>query len=724
MRLCKIAIVGRPNVGKSSLMNMLAGRKVSITDDTPGTTRDRVSSVVVLETLAADASTDPSQRRKGGRNLKTQGAREALNTRPPITVEMIDTGGFGVYTATGRQIDDAGKDLSALTNDIESQIAKAVHHADLILFVIDAQAGVTPMDETVARLLRQGGLGAIDEAGKKNAPAGHKVTMVANKSDGPKWETHALEAAALGFGEPLVVSAKNNYRRREFVERLYELVDQWYNDQLKVLKKGGKKAADLAEPEPEMKLAIVGKRNAGKSTLVNVLAGEQRVIVSEIAGTTRDAIDVRFEMDGRAFVAIDTAGLRRKRSFNERIEWWALERMEMAIDRSDVALLMIDATEPVGTVDQTVGMMLADRYKPVVIVINKWDMVEGEMVKTGPGRGKPLTPEVYEKYLREELKGLWYAPIAFISAMDGTNVHETIDLAFEMHRQSQERVTTGKLNRLLGKIVERQGPPSRTGARGKVLYVSQVATQPPTIVMVVNQPDLFSNTYQRFLLNRLREESPFTEVPIKLVIRDRKKQAEVQQQLAEQKSRSGEDRQKVEEPIDMDAIEVEEERGTKRFKKPAVPASGKPAAKSAATPRPSTSKITVSDYFDEPVRVVDMSSGSDETFAPASKAGRVKAAKAAQEEDESPLEPVAKPGKTSKTGKVAKVAKKVAKTAARKKPEAVEEPEMPMMDLDDEMTTNRKPSRKLAAFDPNKPRSQKAEKNARSRKRSAVKPAN
>lgn len=705
-------------------MNMLAGRKVSITDDTPGTTRDRVSSTVMLETLASDPSIDPSQRRKGGRNLKQSGMREELNTRPPIAVEMIDTGGFGVYTAAGRAVDDAGMDLSALTTDIESQIAKAVHHADLILFVVDAQAGVTALDETVARLLRQGGLGAIDEAGKKNAPAGHKVTMVANKSDGPKWETHALEAASLGFGEPLVVSAKNNYRRREFVERLYELVDQWTEDQLKAAKKSGKKAAELAELEPEMKLAIVGKRNAGKSTLVNVLAGEQRVIVSEIAGTTRDAIDVRFEMDGRAFIAIDTAGLRRKRSFNERIEWWALERMEMAIDRSDVALLMIDATEPVGTVDQTVGMMLADRYKPVVIVINKWDLVEGQMVKTGPGRGKPLTPEVYEKYLREEIKGLWYAPIAFISAMDGTNVHETIDLAFEMHRQSQERVTTGKLNRLLGKIVERQGPPSRTGARGKVLYVSQVSTQPPTIVMVVNQPDLFNNTYQRFLLNRLREESPFTEVPIKLVIRDRKKQAEVQQQLAEQRGREGV--RPIEEPIDLEAIAADDEVGTKRIKKPAVAPSAKPAA--AKVQRPSTSKITISDYFDEPVRVVDMSSGSDETFTPAGSAGRVKGPKVAKPAPEDPVEVPVEPAKAAKSGKVAKVAKvtkKAAQKAAKAKPVApVVEPEMDLSFDDEPMVASRKKSRKLAAFDPSKPRSQKAEKNARSKKRSSVTPAN
>jgi hypothetical protein len=241
-----------------------------------------------------------------------------------------------------------------------------------------------------------------------------------------------------------------------------------------------------------------------------------------------------------------------------------------------------------------------------------------------------------------------------------------------------------------------------------VLYVSQVSTQPPTIVMVVNQPDLFNNTYQRFLLNRLREESPFTEVPIKLVIRDRKKQAEVQQQLAEQRGRQGE--QAGVQPIDLDAIEADEEVGTKRIKKPAVAASAKPAASAAS--RPSTSKITVSDYFDEPVRVVDMSSGSDETFTPAASAGRVKASKPA-----APQEPTAKAGKASK---VTKVTKKTIKAKPAPEPVEVE------MDLamDDEPAITRKKSRKRAAFDPSKPRSQKAEKNARSKKRSSVTPAN
>jgi small GTP-binding protein len=276
-----------------------------------------------------------------------------------------------------------------------------------------------------------------------------------------------------------------------------------------------------------MQLAIIGKRNAGKSTLVNTLAGEKRVIVSEIAGTTRDAVDVRFEMDGRAFVAIDTAGLRRKKSFKERIEHFALDRCRAAVDRADVALLLIDATEAISQVDQQLGMMVAESYKPVVIVVNKWDLAEGKPIVKGSGapnsRGRKVTPEDYEQYIRTELKGLSFAPIAFVSAARASNIAETINLAFELFEQSHARATTGKLNRLVRDIVARQGPSDKIGTFAKILYVAQIATAPPTIVCVVNKPDLFTPNYQRFLINRFREELPFGEVPIKLLIRARQR---------------------------------------------------------------------------------------------------------------------------------------------------------------------------------------------------------
>ncbi len=486
-------------------MNMLARDKISIVDPTAGTTRDRVTALVTL---------DPP--------LKTRSRRRSDDDTPdlpPIRVEVTDTGGYGVYVAEGGRYNEVGADLARLTDDIEFQISQAVGNADLVLFVIDAQQGVTPQDEQVARLLRERVLGNKDKSVK--APP---IQVVANKVDGPKWEAHAAEAANLGLGDVIVVGASNNYMRREFVDALYGLVSDL-------------NLQGMTEPlnaDAAMRLAIVGKRNAGKSSLVNALAGEKRVIVSEIAGTTRDAVDVRFEMDGRAFVAIDTAGVRKKKSFADRIEWFAYDRAQRAIDRADVGLLLVDATEPISQVDQQIAMLLQKSYKPVVIVVNKWDMAEG---RRDP-HGKPITPQTYEEYLRKELKGLWFAPIALISASEGRNVRETIMLAFDLFEQARQRVTTGKLNRLVRKILDERGPPSKLGTFAKLYYVAQIGIDPPTIGMVVNKPELFSPLYQRFLLNRLREESPFSEVPIRLIVKGRKRDGTIAESVEQMTARA------------------------------------------------------------------------------------------------------------------------------------------------------------------------------------------
>lgn len=502
MPIPRIAIVGRPNAGKSSLMNLIAKSKVSIVDPTPGVTRDRVAAIVDLE----------------GPN--------GVNS-PRKVVEFMDTGGFGVYAAEGERYDEIGADLATLTQDIETQIATAVEGADLILFAVDAQAGITPHDQQIAKMLREGKLGAAGREGRaakgaKGGPKGKQapkddedtkvakakrppIRIVATKVDGPKWETHAHELSALGFGDPLMVSSMNNYMRREFLEKLYELMPE--NDD----SKRPKARADLM-------MAIVGKRNAGKSTLVNTLAGEPRVIVSEIAGTTRDAIDVRFDFDGKTLVAIDTAGVRRKKSFQNMIEHWAMDRAVRAIDRADVILLLIDATEKISQVDEQLAAIAQKSWKPTIIVVNKWDLAEGQIGRDD----KPVTPEKYEDYLRKELKGLSFAPIAFVSGKDNSNVRETIELAFELQQQAQERVTTGKLNRLIREIVTRQGPTDIKGTHAKVFFVAQTASNPPTITIVVNHPELFRPSYQRFLMNRLREETPFVEVPLRIVIRARR----------------------------------------------------------------------------------------------------------------------------------------------------------------------------------------------------------
>ncbi len=504
MPVPRIAIVGRPNVGKSSLLNMIAGAKVSIVDPTPGVTRDRVSVVVDLP------SPDGSE--------------------PARAVEFVDTGGYGVYAAEGARYDEIGADLSRLTPEIERQIGEAVASADLVLFAVDVQAGVTPQDEEIGRMLREGrfvsrrtekklaqrrgdteasgggkGGGDADTPSLRHPVTAPRVRVVATKVDGPSWETHAHELASLGFGEPLMVSAKSNYFRRDFLDTLYGLLPP--------------ATADAAPPSADLRVAIIGKRNAGKSSLVNALAGEPRVIVSEIAGTTRDAVDVRFELDGRAIVAIDTAGLRRKRSFQGQVEWYAFDRAKRAVERADVVLLLIDATEPVSQVDQQLAMLAQKAYKPVVIVVNKWDLAEG---KQGT-KGRRVTTEDYEEYLRRELKGLSFAPVAFTSATEGRNLRGLIDVAFDLHEQAGRRVTTGELNRLVRGIIETRGPTSKVGTRVKLFYVAQVRTNPPTIALVVNHPELFTANYERFLLNRFREELPFEEVPIRLLVRARKR---------------------------------------------------------------------------------------------------------------------------------------------------------------------------------------------------------
>lgn len=506
MPIPRVAIVGRPNVGKSSLMNMIAGAKVSIVDPSSGTTRDRVTAIVEVD--------GPY------RNTERK------------TVEFVDTGGFGVYVAQGGRFDEVGNDLARLTESIEFQISQAVEGADLVLFAVDAQAGVTPQDQEIARLLREHKLGDGDKAvaavkkrtggtavppaakdkkaaktGKKGADThvGPPIRVVATKVDGPKWEAHALELASLGFGEPLSVSSKNNYFRREFMDAIYEMLPA------PVAEESRRAPADLY-------VAIIGKRNSGKSTLVNTLAGESRMIVSEIAGTTRDAVDVRFEMDGRTLVAIDTAGLRRKRSFQNMIEVYALDRLQRAVDRADMVLLLIDATEKISQVDEQVAMMAQKAFKPAIIVVNKWDLAAGKKGRDG----KSVTSTHYEEYIRAELKGLPFAPIAFVSGKNGKNVKATIDLAFELREQSRERVTTGKLNRLVRSIIDKRGPADIRGRFAKVYYVAQTGVEPPTITLVVNHPDLFTAGYLRFLSNRFREELPFPEVPIRIIVRARR----------------------------------------------------------------------------------------------------------------------------------------------------------------------------------------------------------
>jgi len=448
--LPKVAIIGRPNVGKSSLLNMLASRNISIVEATPGVTRDRVSTELELPPAT-----------KGGK---------------PRWCEVIDTGGYGVYAEHD--------EYNVLTDDIETQIGSALDEAQLIVFVVDAHTGVTPLDEQVAQLLRR-------RVGKR-VP----IVLTANKVDDEKFEAHAMDAARLGFGEPVCVSAETKRGKWDFVDAIADNLD-W--------------DADLPEPLPSMMdIAIVGKRNAGKSTFVNALAGSERVIASEMEGTTRDAVDVRFEYDGKAFTAIDTAGVRKRKSVQDDIEYYSIHRTLRSIRRADVVLLIIDATTEISQVDKKLSFEIQKHYKPCVIVLNKWDLVEDK-----------LDPEAYLDYVTDALRGLDYAPIVFTSAKHNDHVHEAIDLAIKLFDQAGQRVGTGALNQCVKDLLEKRGPSSKLGTRAKIYYVTQPATHPPTIVVFVNDPDQFTPSYQRYMINGFRERLPFEEVPIKLAIRGR-----------------------------------------------------------------------------------------------------------------------------------------------------------------------------------------------------------
>ena len=463
MSLPRVAIVGRPNVGKSSLMNRLARKRISIVDPTPGVTRDRVNVVLEIE--------PPKNTPKG---------------TPHRFADIYDTGGWGVYTVEGKHIDDAGHDLRELTQEIEAQIQEAMDHSELILFIVDAQSGITPLDVTVAKLLRRSGVG-------------ERTVVVASKVDSRSWEAHGHEAASLGLGEVLCVSSTSGHGIVALTNTLWERLGE---------------LGEVEQKSEELRLSIVGKRNAGKSSLVNAFAGENRVIVSEIPGTTRDAVDVQFEIDGKILTAIDTAGVRKQKSFSDDIEYYAYRRMLHSIRRSDVAMLLIDATERISQVDKKLSTELQRQFKPTVLVVNKWDLVDDK-----------VTPEDYLEYLTKELRGLDYAPIVFVSANEGEGVKDAVAMAFNLKTQSSHRETTGKLNAVLKEILKERGPSSRLGTAAKLLFVSQIGVSPPTIAFVVNEPSMFEGQYERYLMNRLREELPYSEVPIRLLFTKRQRKS-------------------------------------------------------------------------------------------------------------------------------------------------------------------------------------------------------
>ncbi len=439
MALPIVAIIGRPNVGKSSLLNALAGQMISIVEPTAGVTRDRVSTFI---------------------------------GRDDHYFELIDTGGYGIV------------DSDHLSEHIEQQILQAIESAQLVLFMVDIRDGLVPLDEKIARLLRKNNLDVIG---------------VANKADTARMFPAAAEFSKLGFGEFLCISAKNNLNKAVLLDRIF--------DKLVTLEPG-------RPAKPAMKLAIIGKRNAGKSTLVNAMVGSERVIVSETPGTTRDAVDVRFEKDGKTIIVIDTAGIRKKSKMADSIEFYSYVRATRSIRRADVVLLMIDATVPVSQVDKKLAKFIAEEHRSCIIIINKWDLAKDS-----------ATTDDYQEYLTKLLPGLKYAPIAFTTATEAKNVQSVLDLATEIFKQTTMWIPTAKLNKAFEIIKQEKIGTAKGKKKGwpKIYYATQIAVNPITILMFVNRPELFEENYRRFITNRLRTILPIEEVPIRLLARPHRK---------------------------------------------------------------------------------------------------------------------------------------------------------------------------------------------------------
>src|SRR4051794_30349796 len=445
MAISKVVIIGRPNVGKSSLLNWLAGRRIAIVDDVSGVTRDRVGTL-------AQVSDDPESR----------------------FFEVIDTGGVGMV------------DRDDLTERVEKQIDNAIAEADLILFVVDIRDELMPLDEEVAARLRY-----------VHTP----VILVMNKADTPELDVRGGEFYKLGRGKPIAVSTHQNRNKKALLKLINEMLPSGDDD---------------LPADEVMKIAVVGRPNTGKSTFINTLAHAERMIVSERLGTTRDSVDVRFELDGLPFLAIDTAGLKRKAKIRDNLDFYSIHRAERSIRRADIVLLFLDPTQGISRLDKQMADYIAKQYKPCIFVVNKWDLMVADA-----GANAQNAMAKYAIVVQHAFRSMSYMPLAFITAQTGKNVKALLNLAQSMYKHAKRRVSTGTLNRVLREAVEAHPPAAREGRNPRIYYATQVSTNPPTVVLFVNYPSLFDITYQRYLLNVFRAKLPFHDIPVKLYLRAR-----------------------------------------------------------------------------------------------------------------------------------------------------------------------------------------------------------
>lgn len=446
-----VALVGRPNVGKSTLFNRIAGRRLAIVEDVPGTTRDR---------QYADAEW----------------------TASPFT--LVDTGGIelleGMDRGAPRGDDPLSVGSASYRREVRQQAELAMEEADVIIFLVDASEGVTTGDRDVAEVLR-----------RTTKP----VVLAANKADNEQRRLDALEFYELGLGDPYPVSAIHGTGVGDLLDAVV--------DQLP--------AVEEEEDEDALKIAIVGRPNVGKSSLLNSLLGQDRVIVSDIPGTTRDAIDTVLYWHSQRIRLIDTAGIRRRGKIDPGIEKYSVIRALRAVQRADVVAVLLDAAQGVTAQDSHIAGYILEEWKSIMVLVNKWDLVEKDT----------HTMHEFTKRIRGDLKFLDYVPVLFISAKTRQRVNKVIPLALAIHTQQQTRVPTSELNRIIQDAVTRHQPPSKGGKRLRFLYATQPETTPPTFVIFVNDAKLVHFSYQRFLENRIRDRYPFEGTPIKLVFRNR-----------------------------------------------------------------------------------------------------------------------------------------------------------------------------------------------------------
>ena len=433
-----VAIVGRPNVGTSTLFNNIAQKRLAIVEDTPGVTRDRLYAMAEWRDV-------------------------------PFT--LVDTG--GIETASE----------SDILKSVRFQAEEAIQEADVILFVVDARTGLTHEDEEIAKKLRQS---------KK------PLVLVANKADSPNQQSGVFEFYSLGLGDPVAVSASNKLNIGDLLD---EVLDRFPEEAMN----------NLEEESEEIHVAIIGRPNVGKSSLFNSLIGKERSIVSDEAGTTRDAIDTTIVREGQTFVFIDTAGMRKRARVEENVERYSVMRALRAVDRADIVLMVIDAVEGVTEQDKKIAGYAHEAGKGIILVVNKWDLVEKET----------STSLRYTEAIRKELGFMQYAPIVFVSALTKQRVHRLPELIRYVAEQHSMRVSTSVLNQLVEDAININPPPNDKGRRLKLLYTTQVKIKPPTFVFFTNDSDLMHFSYQRYLENKLREALGFEGTPIHFIVRSR-----------------------------------------------------------------------------------------------------------------------------------------------------------------------------------------------------------